>query len=95
MIAHDLQVLLAKLEQILQLEADCSDFGPVRDRGSLPHPIFSNGDKKSSNICYKKYTSNSGPKSGSNELIPNHPKISNQIENRALSSNTPLSHSSM
>ena len=26
-----------ELEQILHLEVDCSDFGPVRDRGSLPY----------------------------------------------------------
>ena len=26
---HDLQVLLAKLDQILHLKVDCSDFGPV------------------------------------------------------------------
>ena len=30
---HDIQVLLVKLEQILHLKVDCSDFGPVRDRG--------------------------------------------------------------
>ena len=30
------QVLLVKLEQILHLKVDCSDFGPVQDRGSLP-----------------------------------------------------------
>ena len=35
---HDLQVLLVKLEQILHLKVDCSDFCPVRDRGSLPYP---------------------------------------------------------
>ena len=29
--AHDLEVLLVKLEQILHLEVECSDFGPVRD----------------------------------------------------------------
>ena len=34
---HDLQVLLVKLEQILHLKVDCSDFGPVRDKGSLPY----------------------------------------------------------
>ena len=34
---HDFQVLLVKLEQILHLKIDCSDFGPVRDRGSLPY----------------------------------------------------------
>ena len=34
---HDLQVLLVKLEQRLHLKVDCSDFGPVRDRGSLPY----------------------------------------------------------
>ena len=32
---HDLQVLFVKLEQILHLKVDRSDFGPVRDRGSL------------------------------------------------------------
>ena len=31
--------MLVKLEQILHLEVDCSDFGPVRDRGSLPYLI--------------------------------------------------------
>ena len=35
---HDIQVLLVKFEQILHLKVDCSDFGPVRDRGSLPYP---------------------------------------------------------
>ena len=34
---HDLQVLFVKLEQILHLKVDCSDLGPVRDRGSLPY----------------------------------------------------------
>ena len=33
---HDLQVLVVKLEPILQLKVDCSDLGPVRDRVSLP-----------------------------------------------------------
>ena len=33
---HDLKGLLVKLEQILHLKVDCLDFGPVRDRGSLP-----------------------------------------------------------
>ena len=28
--------LFGKLEQILHLKVDCSDFSPVRDRGSLP-----------------------------------------------------------
>ena len=36
---HDHQVLLVKLEQLLHLKVDCSDFGPVRDRGSLPYVI--------------------------------------------------------
>ena len=31
MVCHDLQVLLVKLEQILHLNVDSSDFGPVRD----------------------------------------------------------------
>ena len=35
--AHDLQVLLVKLEQMLHLEVDSVDFGPVRDSGSLPY----------------------------------------------------------
>ena len=34
---HDLQVLLVKLEQILHLKVDCSDFDSVRGRGSLPY----------------------------------------------------------
>ena len=34
--SHDLQILLVKLEQILHLKVDCSDCGPVLDRGSLP-----------------------------------------------------------
>ena len=34
---HDLQVLLIKLEQILHLKVDCSDFGPVRDRQGRRH----------------------------------------------------------
>ena len=37
---HNLQVLLVKLEQILRLKVDCSDFAfgfPVRDRGGLPY----------------------------------------------------------
>ena len=33
-----LQVLLVKLEQLLHLKVDCSDFCPVRDRDSLPYP---------------------------------------------------------
>ena len=41
-IGHDPQVLLVKLEQILRLKVDRSDFGPVRDMGSLPYPqVFS------------------------------------------------------
>ena len=36
---HDLQVLFVKLEQILHLKVDFSDFGPVRDRGSLPYML--------------------------------------------------------
>ena len=35
--SHDFQVLLVKLEQILHLKVCCLDFGPVRDRGSLPY----------------------------------------------------------
>ena len=38
MVGHDLQVLFVNLEQILHLKIDGSDFGPVRDRGSLPYP---------------------------------------------------------
>ena len=30
MVWHDLQVLIVKLEQMLHLKVDCSDFGPVR-----------------------------------------------------------------
>ena len=37
MVWHDLQVLFVKLEQILHMKVDCLDFGPVRDRGSLPY----------------------------------------------------------
>ena len=37
MVWYDLQVLLIKLEQILHLKVDCSDFGPVQDRGRLPY----------------------------------------------------------
>ena len=37
---HDLQVLFVKLEQILHLKVDCSDFGPIRDRGSLPYHLL-------------------------------------------------------
>ena len=33
---HYLWVLLVKSEQILHFKVDCSDFVPVRDRGSLP-----------------------------------------------------------
>ena len=29
MVGHDLQVLFVKLEQILHLKVDCSDFGPI------------------------------------------------------------------
>ena len=36
MIFRLFQVLLVKLEQILHFKVDCSDFGPVQDRGSLP-----------------------------------------------------------
>ena len=37
MFGHDLQVLLVKLKQILQLKVGCSDFGLVRDKDSLPY----------------------------------------------------------
>ena len=39
---HDLQVLFIKLEHKLHLkvEVDCSDFGPVRDRGSVSGQLF-------------------------------------------------------
>ena len=33
----DLEVLWVELKQILHLKVGCSDFGPVRDRGSLPY----------------------------------------------------------
>ena len=29
--------VIVKLKQILHLKVGCSDFGPVRDRGSLPY----------------------------------------------------------
>ena len=35
-LGHDLQVLLVKLDQILHFKVGCTDFGPVRDRSSLP-----------------------------------------------------------
>ena len=31
MVKHDLEVVWVKLEQILQLKVDCSNFGPVQD----------------------------------------------------------------
>ena len=37
---HNLQVLLVKFGQILHLKVDCTDFGPVRDRGRLPHRLI-------------------------------------------------------
>ena len=40
---HDLQVQLVKLEQILHLKVDCSDFDSVWDRGSLPWLVTVNG----------------------------------------------------
>ena len=46
-IYHDFQVLLVKLEQILHLKADCSDFHPVRDRGGLP---YQDSNFKSTNL---------------------------------------------
>ena len=33
----DLEVLWVELKQILHLKVGCSDFGPVKDRGSLPY----------------------------------------------------------
>ena len=33
----DPEVLWAELKQILHLKVACSDFGPIRDRGSLPY----------------------------------------------------------
>ena len=32
-----IEVLWVELKQILHLKVDCSDFGPVWDRGSLPY----------------------------------------------------------
>ena len=36
----DLEVLWVELKKILHFKVGCSDFGPVRDRGSLPYPTI-------------------------------------------------------
>ena len=39
LLTMDLEVLRVELKQILHLKVGCSDFGPVRDRGSSPNLI--------------------------------------------------------
>ena len=36
----DLEVLWVEMKQILHLKVSCSDFGPVRDGGSLPYLLW-------------------------------------------------------